>query len=307
MNDFIALFILILPIFIIIFVGLFLRLTGVVDDHFNRISNKIVFNVALPVFIFQSLAQYDFSQAFDYKLILYTSAGTLTFFVLAWIIGSALKLKSYDMGVFVQGSFRGNYAIVGLAIILSVAGESQLQKAAILLAFALPLFNILSVIALSYPNKETDSSYIKQIITNPLILAVVASLPFNFFNIHLPMFIGSSINYLSALTLPLALINIGASMHFESFRYPTLELILASSMKALFQPLLFTLLGIFLGFPQDDLIQIFVFFSVPTAIASYVMSDAMGRNSKFAGNIIIITTLVSIITMPVGIYLIHLL
>lgn len=307
MSDFITLFTLILPIFIIIFIGLLLRIWKVVDDHFNKISNKIVFNVALPAFLFNQLARYDFNRTFDYQLVIYTLIGTVLFFFFAWFVSSIMKLKADEKGVFIQGSFRGNYAIIGLAVILNVSGEALLMKAAIVLAFALPLFNILSVIALTYPNKESENSYLKQILMNPLILAVLASIPFNVFHITLPEFTYKSIDYLSALTLPLALINIGASLHYESLRYPTSELVISSLLKLILQPFVFTLIAAFIGFNTDDLILIFVFFAVPTAIASYVMSDAMDRNSTLAGNIIVITTIASVITLPLGIYLIRIL
>lgn len=306
MQNFISLFILTLPIFLIVFVGVIIRLVGFADDHFNRISNKIVFTFALPAFLFKKLVEYDFTQDFDFILIIYALAGTIIFFGLTWVLSDHLKFDAKDKGVFIQGSYRGNYAIVGLAIVLNVFGEGLLVKASVLLAFALPLFNILAVIALTYPKIEKDQSYAAQILLNPLILAVIVSIPFNYFQIHIPSFVNTAITYMSDMALPLALINIGSGLDLKFIKDLSSNVWLAAVLKLLVQPIIFVGLAILLGFNHDDVALLFVFFGVPTAIVSYIMSDAMGRNSLLAGKIILLTTLLSIITLPLGIFLIDL-
>jgi len=45
----------------------------------------------------------------------------------------------------------------------------------------------------------------------------------------------------------------------------------------------------------------FVLFASPTAIVSFIMAEAMGSNSKLAGNIVLISTVASVFTIAAGI------
>jgi predicted permease len=77
----------------------------------------------------------------------------------------------------------------------------------------------------------------------------------------------------------------------------------SSIIKIVVLPLILTFIAIFLGYRNDDLGIMFIVFACPTAIASFVMADVMGANSKLAGNIIMITTLGSVFTISIGILL----
>ena len=213
-----------------------------------------------------------------------------------------------DKAAFIQGSFRSNFVIVGLALIDNMFGNNALGKAAILAAFMIPIYNILAVIALTVPvNKEKQINLKKTIIevfTNPLIVAVFISLPFSFFKISLPQFLTKTISYLADLSLSLALLAIGASMNFKSIR-KGLKLALSSSfIKIIIIPITLTYLSYYFGFYGEDLGVMFILFATPTAIVTFIMTEAMGCNSELAGNIIVMSTLGSIFTISVGIFLI---
>ena len=61
--------------------------------------------------------------------------------------------------------------------------------------------------------------------------------------------------------------------------------------------------GAFLfGFRGYDLGILFILFACPTAIASFIMAEAMGSNSKLAANILLMTTLVSLVTITLGLF-----
>jgi malonate transporter len=182
-----------------------------------------------------------------------------------------------------------------------------LGKAAILLAFIMPLYNVLAVIALTVPVKdEKQLSYQKtlvEIFTNPLIVATFIAIPFSYFQITLPQFLMVTIDYLASLTLPLALLGIGGSLSFKSIKTDSKLTIWATMIKIIIIPASLTYLAILLGYRQEDLGILFMLFATPTAIVSFIMADAMGCNSELAGNIIVTTTLGSIFTLSLGIFI----
>ena len=296
------------PVFLIIIIGVILKLTKGINDNFVSVSSKIVFNVALPAFIFLKLSTADFNIAFNPKLIILVYVGIAVFFTLIWIVSIPLTKNGRDRASFIQGSFRSNFVIIGFAIIFNMFGNSALSKAAILMAFVMPLYNILAVIALTVPVKEerqiSISKTIYEIITNPLLLAVFFSLPFFYFNIALPKLLTKTIDYLAALTLPLALLGIGGSLNFESIKKDFKLAIIATVIKIIIFPATLIFLSIKFGFTGEDLGVLFILFATPTAIVSFVMAKAMDCNAELAGNIICMTTLGSIVTLSLGIFLI---
>ena len=211
-----------------------------------------------------------------------------------------------DKSAFIQGAFRGNYAIVGLALISNLFGDDALGKATLMLAFLLPIYNVLAVIVLIIPKHQGKIDFktiFVEILFNPLILAVIFALPFSYYKLKLPEMFVSTGSYLSDLALPLALVGIGGSLNMENLKRASTLAFSSSIIKIVVLPLILTFIAIFLGYRNDDLGIMFIVFACPTAIASFVMADVMGANSKLAGNIIMITTLGSVFTISIGILL----
>lgn len=294
------------PVFLIIAVGYFARRLKIINEVFVDVTSKFVFQISLPAFIFFKISELDLSQALELNQIGYIYFGTIITYLLIWF-GSTFFIKnSKDKSAFIQGAFRGNYAIIGLALISNLFGNGALGKATVILAFVLPLYNILAVIVLTVPMHEGKVNIKKallDILLNPLILAVIFALPFSYFKIKLPEMFITTGGFLSDLALPLALIGIGGSFNTENLKRASNLAVSASLIKIVIIPLVLTLGAYFLGYDKVDLGIMFIVFACPSAIASFVMADVMGANSKLAGNIIMLTTMGSVFTIAIGILL----
>ncbi len=295
------------PVFLIILIGFFLKKKHIIDDNFNRSATKIVFNITLPALSFQKIAATNYKEVFNLKLILFVNLALLGIFIFSWLVSYIFCHNGKDQGVFIQGSFRSNFAIMGFALISNAFGLDALANAAIILAFIVPLYNILSVIALTVPmHKEASTNpkkMIKDILTNPLILSAVIALPFSFFGVGFHPVIEKTLNYLAVLTLPLALLSIGGSLSFYSVKKNFLLSTAAAMIKIVLMPLLLITISVKAGYKGLDLGIMFFLFGCPTAVASYVMAEAMGGNGNLAGNIILLTTLGSVFTLSTGIFI----
>ncbi|GAB4293652.1 MAG: AEC family transporter [Ignavibacteriaceae bacterium] len=293
------------PVFLIIFLGFFVKKLGVINENFVEVTSKFVFSVSLPALIFMKISELDLSKALDLAQLTYIYTATLTGFALIWIISTPFIKDGRDKSVFIQGAFRSNYAIVGLAIISNLFGEQGLGKASIILAFILPLYNILAVIVLTVPMRNRRKMDIKktfaEIIFNPLVVAVFIALPFSYYKIKLPSMISVSGNFLSELALPLALIGIGGSLNLQNLKKASGLAFTSSVIKIIITPLILTAGAYYAGFRGEDLGMMFVLFACPTAIVSFIMAEAMGCNSKLAGNIVLVTTIGSVFTIAAGI------
>ncbi len=191
--------------------------------------------------------------------------------------------------------------------ISTISGDvSPRTRGAILLAFAIPLYNTISVIALVVPLHQGAKGATRKIIltlfTNPLILAVIFALPFSLFNIYLPVIAQKTLSYLSKMTLPLALIGVGGSLSFHSLKEKLSFSIIAIIIKILLIPITVSLAAYYVGIRNESLGVLFIVSGAPTAIASFIMAKSMHNDSHLAANIILLTTLGSVITIGFGIF-----
>jgi len=295
------------PVFLIVGLGVWLKRRRLIDDHFTKVSSRFIFLVTLPALLFTKIAVTDLHKVFNGRLILFTYAAIAFAFTLAWIAGSLWAADGRDRGAFIQGSFRGNFAILGFAMIQSAFGPEPLANAAVLLSFMMPPYNLLAIIALTVTQRSERQVTIRQtaieIGTNPLVLATAAAVPFSLFRIPIPKILFTAVEQLSSITLPMALIGIGASLSFAGIKQDLRLSALASFLKLILSPTLVLLAAVHMRFIRYELAALFFFFASPTAIASYIMADAMGSNSRLAGNIILLSTLASSLTLALGIFL----
>lgn len=298
-----------LPVFAMVFIGIGLKRLRWIDSAFVATASTLVFKGTLPTLIFLSLIKADLSVALDVPLLLFFAVATLAQFAFSW--GWAhYRVPRAERGIYVQGAFRGNCGVVGLALAAGMYGNYGLSAGSLLLGVVIIMYNALSVIALAayQPGQSTNwRSILKHIATNPLILSVFAALPFTAFSIPLPSWVITSGDYFASLTLPLALICIGATLSVASIRVGSQVALSASSMKMIILPFASTLAAWLMGFSGEQLGLLFLFFASPTAAASFVMVKAINGNVALAANIIAITTLMASITVTAGIFALRLL
>ncbi len=292
------------PVFLVVALGFVVRISGIIDDGFVSTTSKFTFEIALPIFVFMKLYNIDLAEKFEPGLITFAYVVTIVMFLIIWLFASMRIKRKEDMGVFVQGSFRSNYAIVGLAVTLNMFGEDALARASLLLVFLLPLYNLLSVIVLTRMDESKQENIIVktavEVIRNPLIIAVVISIIFSQTGLNPGKAILTGAGYISDLALPVALIGIGASMNIKNIRKASRLAFYSSLLKLVVLPCAALPAAILLGFEEEELGIIFILFACPTAIVSFIMAEAMGGNSRLAGNIVVLTTIASVITMTLG-------
>lgn len=296
----------VVPVFLIILLGYILKHKKMINDQFVSLSSTIVFKIALPALVFTKIANTDFTSAFNPKLIGICVSGTLATFFLAWLVVIPITKDGRARGSFIQGAFRSNYGIIGFAVVFNMFGDSGLQKAAIILSFIMPIYNVLAIIALTVPaRKEKAINKIRvviEILKNPLMLAAVSALLVSYFEIPIHSIIFNTFNYLAALALPLALLGIGGSLSAMSIKNRLWESLIASLLKTIAYPIIFTAIIYYLGFRGEELGVGFVLFASPAAIAGFIMAKAMDNDSELAADIIVISTLISIFTLSIGIF-----
>lgn len=297
-----------LPVFAMVFIGLGLKRIGWIDQRFIATTSSLVFKATMPTLLFLSIVQADLESALQPGPIFYfLGFSTVSFFMVwAW---ARWRCPTVERGVFVQGAFRGNCGVVGLALAANMYGGYGLSLGGILAGSIIVLYNILSSIILSLysPSARSDiRSLLWDIIRNPLIISVLAALPVAALDIELPGWLLTSGEYFGSLSLPLALICIGGTLTLTSILSGSRLALDASLWKIVWFPTLGTLGAILLGFRGPELGILFLFLASPTAAVAFVMAKAAGANERLTATIIVMTTFGSMLTIGMGIFLLKL-
>ena len=301
----------VLPLFLLILLGYLLRRKDMINDNFVNIGTKIVFNISLPLLLFTQIAAADLTTVFNPKLILYCLLTTIIVIGLLFLLVPRFVKDRPSAGAMIQGIYRGNLAILGVSLAVSMFGEEGAAPTALLLPFTIPIYNALAVVVLTVYSKDSETSrpsvgkILKGIVTNPLIIAIVIGLPFSLLHIQLPTLVTKCLSPITSLTTPLALICLGGQCTIQTVKDNLKLSLIATFIKLIIIPTLVILGAIALGLRGYDLGAIFIVYMSPTAVASYVMAKNMHSNDQLAGQILIMTTIFSCLTLFLGIFILR--
>ncbi|SFU63368.1 AEC family transporter [Halomonas korlensis] len=297
-----------LPVFSMVMIGILLKRIGWIDMPFINTASSLVFKATMPTLLFLSIIKADLASALQPGLIVYYLAVTTLCFLLIWA-WTLWRSPRLDRGVFVQGAFRGNCGIVGLALAASMYGDYGLSLGGIMAGGVIVLNLVLSAIILALYSPTASSNLVsifRELAVNPLIISILAAIPVAYFGITLPAWLMTSGEYFGSLSLPLALICIGGSLTLKAVSQTRGQALEASLWKIIGMPALGVILALPLGFRDAELGILFLFLASPGAAISYVMAKAVGGNEQLAANIIVISTFGSMATVSLGIFLLKL-
>lgn len=293
----------IVPIFTIIALGWFARKKGFMPPEFLAPANRLVYYLAIPAMIFRSISKSSLTASqLNFTVIGIALASVAGIFAGAWAAACIARIGRRQIATFVQSSFHGNLGYIGLAVSYYYLGNEGLVRAGIIGGFIMILQNFLAVMVLQTYSDDLSVSrkkIILKITGNPVILSAIAGILFSLTKIQLPLIMGRSLDILSSMALPLALLIIGASLSFELVRLRIGSILFASLAKLMILPAAgFALYRVFCPEPADYLPALILLAS-PTATIAYVMAKEMNGDADFAVGTISACTLLSALTFPV--------
>ncbi len=295
------------PVVLLVVLGVYLRHKQHIDDAFVATSSRLVFNVSLPVLMFLAIVTADMAVSQHLPLVWFSLAASLGAFVLVIAASKLLRVSPARHGAFVQGAFRSNLGIVGLALCLNAYPEEGAILGALVLAVVTPVYNLLSVWVLA--SGDRDISWGQQLMTtarNPLIIAIALAGVVRSLGLELPQVLLQTGDILAGLTLPLALIGIGASLTMSRALVADSVVWSAVALKLVALPALIIISAVYIGITGAALGVIALMFASPTAAAAFVMAKSMNADSRLTADVIALSTLGSGVTVTTIIYVLNL-
>jgi predicted permease len=297
-------------------IGYFLKKVGLMSPELARSANKLVFYLFLPAMLFLNIYKIDSITSIDMTYAIYAVAVVLLIFAVFFFAVKRFTPENSKRGALLQASFRSNYALIGIPLAESLFGAPGVAVASMLSAVTIPCFNALAVISLTVFRESGDKKHLFRktlvgIAKNPLIHSVLlgvvalllrslfASNSWSFRLTDLPP-IYTIISNLAAVATPLALISLGAQFEFSVVSSLKREIIFGTISRVVVVPLLG--LGIPLLFFRDAFsgahyAAFVALFATPTAVSSVPMAQEMGADTELAGQLVVWSTLVSILTI----------
>lgn len=309
MENFICSINVTMPIFLVMVIGYILKQIGMLNDNFVTVANKFNFKVTLPFMLFKDIAGVDIKAVFDIKYVLFCAiVSTICF----WVVWGTAKLLVRDKtirGAFVQSSFRGSAAVMGLAFIQNIYGSSAMGP--LMIVSAVPLYNIFSVIVLTFEANDSTGidkkAKIRQaginICKNPIILSILAGLIVGLLGIQFPTLVNKTVSNVAQMATPLALITIGAGFEGRKALAKIAPTMAASMIKLVLQPLVFLPVAAWMGFSGEKMIAILIMLASPTTPSCYIMAKSMNNDEVLTASVIVTTTLMAAFTLTGWIFL----
>ncbi|MFH2003120.1 MAG: AEC family transporter [Planctomycetota bacterium] len=292
----------VLPVFLVIGLGYFLRSIGFLQDQGNARLSKLVFYVAAPALLFRSTALSPVDQSLNLDVLIVVAGITIGVACLTYFL--ARGTTPSRRGVWTQGMHRSNMVFMGLPIVANAYGHEVLGPAAVLIGFMVVVYNLLAVLVLALPHQgagiAASRAWMKtflEMVKNPLIIGCACGITVSALHIHLPESIDSSFELVGRIALPLALISVGAGMDLGRLRTEVRAAMMASFIKLLVYPALVYMGLLWAGLSGTDLCFPVLIMASPTAVVSYIMAQEMKGDENLAAAIIIGTTLFSLFTV----------
>ena len=297
------------PIFLMMLLGLLFRKIGWIDEVFASKMNKFVFLVPLPVLLFEDLATVDFAEVWDMKFVLFCFGATLISIVIAAAVSFLWKDRSIQ-GEFIQASYRSSAALLGIAFIQNIYGDAGM--APLMIIGSVPLYNVMAVVALSFfqpERKKLDRQVwintLKGIITNPIILGIIAGLLWSALRLPIPSILEKTVSNIGAVATPMGLMAMGATFDIRKAFGKAKPAVAASVMKLVGFAALFLPLAVWLGFRREQLVAILIMLGSATTVSCYVMARNMGHEGVLTSSTVMLTTLFSAFTVTGWLYILR--
>lgn len=295
----------VLPSFLLIAAGFGVRSIGWLNDTGAKQINKLCFHLLLPLVMFKTAYTSSFSTAFDLRLLLICVLCVLGMIAAMLLIAPHMTPSRGQIGVMVQASFRSNAVLLGIPFAISLCGEEAAGPMGVLVAFIVPIYNLLAVILLSIytdkPGQKVDvKSVIINVISNPLIVMGITGFVLSGLNVTFPTVIQRPLFDLASAGSTIAMLGVGTQLNFKN-AMRNLRLTLVSSVaKLIVLPIIGTSIAVALGIRGAALCAPFLILSTPSATGSAPLADVMGADGALAAEMVVFSTGVSVVTIFLG-------
>lgn len=288
------------PVVLLIALGAVMRRRRFLDPGFWPQAERLSYFVLLPSLFFHGLVTADIGALPVGGLAVTLVAAILAVAAVTLALRPAMGLDGPAFTSVFQGSIRfNNY--VGVTLAVGLFPHNGIALAAICNAVIVPTVNILCVLVFARHGQARLGlgGVVRQVATNPLVLASLAGIAAKSAGFEMPAGIGPALRSLGAASLPLGLLCVGAALEFGGARRWAGPVATASALKFGAMPLATLAAATMVGLEGQALLTALVFQALPTASSSYILARQLGGDAPLMAGITAVQTVLAVAAIPV--------
>ena len=289
--------------FLLMSVGFVGSKIGMITEETSKRLSAIVVNIANPAMILVSGISDERMEGRELlSLTVVILAIYAVLLLLAYLLPALLRVDPKSRGVYQAMTVFSNIGFMGYPIIAALYGSSAILYGAL---YSIPFNILIYTFGVSALRKKEDGAEkkklsLKEVLNIGVIMSII-SLILYLWQIRVPGFLTDTLNYLGNLTAPLSMMVIGASMTSISLRelFTDVRLLLFSLIKLLLIPV-FGMLLIRQVVTNEVICGVFmIMLATPAGSMTAMLAQEYGGDYETASRGVTLTTLLSVITMPV--------
>ena len=286
------------PIFLLILFGYGLRRAGWFGEAFWADVDRLVFYVLFPAYLVLRIGTADLSGLVLGPMGLGVAVGLCAMAAIAFALKPLFRVDGPGFGAVFQGCMRPNI-YVGFAAAEALFGVEGGVLAAIVVAVGTPLVNVFAAVVLTaYGPDGGWRNAVLAMARNPVILSILAGLIINLIGLGLPPVIDDMLEILGRGTLAMALLSVGAGLHFQAARQAGARVLAVTALKLAGLPAITLATCLAFGAQGLPLAVAVMFASLPNSPTSYSMTRQLGGDHTMMAALITVQTFAAVATMP---------
>ena len=291
-----------ISLFICIFIGVICRKKHITDDSVISGLSKILTSVTVPALIIVSM-----QKPFEVELIkdsLFIIVSMTLINLAGALIGLAsaklFKVDSKDAGVWVSGCTFSNIVYMGFPVISSLYGSESLFLA----TFCAVVFNFLvytlGIKLIKIGSGSENDGKAHNFLLNPPVISILVGFSFFLLSVKVPTPVFNALTSIGNMTTPISMIIIGSILAKGDLKTVLRgkKLYVLCFIRLILVPVItFFTVSIFTS--NSTIIGILVLASgMPAAALTVILAERHNANYAFASKFVFVSTLLSILTIP---------
>lgn len=308
MESFIVAMNAVIPIMCYLAYGWMAKRTRILTDDLIHRMNQVTFKLFYPCMSFYNIYSANQDGVPSLRVMLFLPISVLITEAVLIAVVPRIVPENRLRGTIIQAIARSNYVLLGMPLAQSVLGPEASSVVAMTITVAVSTFNITGVLILELFNETpghslSPKSLLVNLLKNPMLQGCMVGLVFFFAGWKLPLCLDVPVKAFSSLTTPFALFLLGGTLKLASVRRNLKYLVPSLFVKMVVTTAFWVPVAHAMGIFKAELFCVFCAFAAPVATVSYPMAESMGGDGELAGQFVVISTVLSLLTLFGWIYL----
>jgi predicted permease len=285
----------VLPVFVVAGLGYLLKRR--LDLQVAPLNQTVLY-VLMPAFIFTSLLPVNFRSEEPLRITAFAFLLAIVMLLIGFAVARAMRLDRPAANALALTAALPNLGNYGLSVVLLAFGQPGLAAGTLLLAVQM-LYGLALAVFIASSGSAPLGRAVAAVLRQPVIYAVAAALALNLANVMPPEFVMSALTLPSQAAIPVMLIVLGMNVAGTSgVEQPGLVSI-AVFVRLVVGTLVGWLLAVVLGIEGVARDVMIVGAAMPTAVFTILTATQFDARPKFVSDVVVASTLVSIVTVTV--------